>query len=351
MKIKSFSITFILTAGLFSSAFCKLQVSQVNHKNAVGLSVKGSSTVLALTIKREAGAIHFELEQQKPSKSDKSHSPTPTKKDSKISAPESKVLELAGEISSVKSEPKSLDDIETLKQKVLELERKHNDESISKSWFDGITFQIDIFSILISFILFLFFFFTLLKIIARQRERNQEENKQFLDGWAKQKQDELQTIYQTLVQLQNKIQQLESRLKEIQFSPSWVIVRSQNSSYEQNISSSPSIPHQQEVFYLSIPNSDGSFNRSSASQEYKEGASVYRFTQTSYNRATFQIDERESSIKLALSYYYKVIEPVCDAENAYNTNVRRIKTLSQGEAELQGEKWVVTRKTKIRYEY
>lgn len=107
-----------------------------------------------------------------------------------------------------------------------------------------------------------------------------------------------------------------------------------------------------ETFFLSTPNSDGSFNDSSVLPNYKEGASIYRFTKIANNRAKFQIDEREASVKLALTYPDKSIDPVCDAVNAFNPKAKRIITDEVGEAELINDKWVVNKsqKAKIRYE-
>ena len=107
-----------------------------------------------------------------------------------------------------------------------------------------------------------------------------------------------------------------------------------------------------QTFFLSTPNSDGSFNESSSSSTYKDGATIYRFTKIGNNRAKFQIDEKDASARLALQYPDKNIDPVCDAVNAFNPKATRIITVEQGEAELQNGKWVVDRnkKAKIKYE-
>lgn len=105
-----------------------------------------------------------------------------------------------------------------------------------------------------------------------------------------------------------------------------------------------------ESFYLSTPNSNGTFNDTSATTTFKEGASMYRFTKSALNKATFCIDEREASIKLALQYPDKSIDPVCEALNAYNPKATRIVTREPGTAELQGDKWVIQNKAKITYE-
>ncbi len=103
-------------------------------------------------------------------------------------------------------------------------------------------------------------------------------------------------------------------------------------------------------FYLSTPNSDGSFNNSSANPSYKEGASIYKFQNTKDNQAKFKIDEHEASVRLALAYPDKNIDPVCDASNAFDPKARKIYTVENGIAELIGDKWKVTTKARIRYE-
>lgn len=104
-------------------------------------------------------------------------------------------------------------------------------------------------------------------------------------------------------------------------------------------------------FYLSTPNSDGSFNNSSANSTYKEGASIYKFQNSQANRAKFKIDEHDASVKLALAYPDKNIDPVCDAQNAFDPRARRIFTVEPGIAELSSDnKWKVITKAKIRYE-
>ncbi|MEM4710660.1 MAG: AAA family ATPase [Candidatus Woesearchaeota archaeon] len=107
---------------------------------------------------------------------------------------------------------------------------------------------------------------------------------------------------------------------------------------------------EKEIFYLSTPNSDGSFNNSSASTKYKVGASIYRFTKISDNLAEFEIDQTESSIKLAIQYPDRNIDPACEAQNAYNPKAKTIVTISPGIAELVGDKWIVKEKAEILYE-
>jgi hypothetical protein len=112
----------------------------------------------------------------------------------------------------------------------------------------------------------------------------------------------------------------------------------------------PEPPKNPPVFFLSTPNSDGSFNNSSANSAFREGASIYKFQNTKDNRAQFKIDERDASVKLALNYPDKNIDPVCDALNAFDPRARKIFTEVPGIAELTGDKWRVITKARIRYE-
>ncbi len=112
----------------------------------------------------------------------------------------------------------------------------------------------------------------------------------------------------------------------------------------------PEIPKAPPIFFLSTPNSDGSFNNSSANVSFREGASIYRFQNAKENRAQFWVDERDASVKLALSYPDKNLDPVCDALNAFDPRARKIFTAEPGLAELTGDKWRVITKARIRYE-
>jgi hypothetical protein len=104
-----------------------------------------------------------------------------------------------------------------------------------------------------------------------------------------------------------------------------------------------------ETLYMSSPNSDGSFDENSASQTYREGATIYQFTKSNPNKAFFKIAEKDASIKLALQLRDKRIDPACEATNAFN-HAKGLKTIQQGEAELVNGKWVVKTKARIQYE-
>ena len=157
----------------------------------------------------------------------------------------------------------------------------------------------------------------------------------------------------------NEIRDIHNRIRDLELQLSRLNKEIGKTNQSTSISStSPSITEQEirqpepktETLFLSTPNSDGSFNESSASNTYKDGASIYRFIKTGSANAKFQIDEKETSIKLALQYPDKNIDPGCEAENAFNPRANRISTIKMGEADLQNGKWIINSKAIIRYE-
>jgi hypothetical protein len=158
---------------------------------------------------------------------------------------------------------------------------------------------------------------------------------------------ELQSVYKRITDLESEISSLKDKINTSDVFSSQTAQILQSSIQE--VKQSEVIT---QTFFLSTPNSDGSFNESSSSSTYKEGATIYRFTKIGSNRAKFQIDEKDASARLALQYPDKNIDPVCDAVNAFNPKATRITTVEQGEAVLQNGKWVVDRnkKAKIKYE-
>ena len=156
--------------------------------------------------------------------------------------------------------------------------------------------------------------------------------------------NEIKDIHDRIRDLESQISLLSNKLNDNNKS----LKENSGSNYNQ----SPTIIAETgtDFFYLSTPNADGSFNESSVSLNYKGGASIYKFKKLSNSKSSFQIDDKESSVRLALQFPDKNIDPVCDALNAFNPKATKIKTDQPGEAELQNGKWVVTKKSKIRYE-
>jgi len=167
-----------------------------------------------------------------------------------------------------------------------------------KAWFEGITFQIDIFSIFISLIIAILIIWIVLKRINNKESEISINVKNYVKERISQSILEKENQYLAtnsfeLLELSKRVRYLENEIK---------MITDKNNSVKNSIQSpyyqpEPDDFDKVETFYLSTPNADGSFNERSASAIYKEGASIYRFTRISINRAMFQLDEREASIK------------------------------------------------------
>jgi hypothetical protein len=109
-------------------------------------------------------------------------------------------------------------------------------------------------------------------------------------------------------------------------------------------------PETSKVFYLTNPNSDGTFNVTSANNKYDSTAHYYKFTELSNGEYEFEFVEDPTPIAMALKYWNKVIEPVCTSDNTY-TGAKGIKTIQKGSAILKGDVYSVTQPLEIEYTY
>jgi len=249
---------------------------------------------------------------------------------------------------------------QTIEERLKALEQRPEPEVEDKGWFDGFTFQIDVFSIILSVIIM----FLILKIVYGGSDGGSDVSES-IKGYVISKINEAQSKSVgnsgsgassfEVNKLKDEIEKLRGEVKELSYKieSSKIPLEIVQPRYEQQSWQDTKQPEvKTETFFLSTPNSDGSFNDSSVSPTYKEGASIYKFTKVGNNRAKFQIDEREASVKLALTYPDKSIDPVCDAVNAFNPKAKRITAVDVGEAELLNDKWIVNKsqKAKIRYE-
>jgi len=250
--------------------------------------------------------------------------------------------ELKAELKKIFDEQVKVSIIE-IKEKLKALEEKPPKVE-EKGWFNEFTFHIDVFSILIAVILAsiivcggLYFSKEIKKVSKEVSDKIND-----LQGKISKNPDGSSS------EINNLKKELEGQFKEEISSLRDEIVKKSSQAakpkYEQ-----PEV--KTEIFFLSTPNSDGSFNVSSVSLAYKEGTSIYKFTKVGNNRAEFRIDDKEASVEFALTYPDKNIDPVCEALNAVNSTAKQITTVEPGKAELVNDKWVVNKnhKAKIRY--
>ena len=117
----------------------------------------------------------------------------------------------------------------------------------------------------------------------------------------------------------------------------------------------PPPPVERAEYFLSTPNSDGTFNVSSMSDQFRPSASIYKFLVKQENgnsQADFMIADDYDAMRDALSSPGSYLDPVCESVNAYFPTAKRITNVRPGQAVRQGDKWVVKREHKalIRYE-
>ena len=242
----------------------------------------------------------------------------------------------------------------SLEDRVAELEKKSQDKE-GNNWFSGITSQIIVVSFLISLLFVILTFFLFSKLF----KNNETEISSEIKNYVKRKIDEINFNRNTsnnnfnsseLKDINDRIRDLKQQIKNLNDK-----LQSNNSS---GTNSKPQPTYQEvkhpevrtDTFFLSTPNADGSFNESSALSVPNDAATIYKFIKVSNNKAKFVINGKDTSVKLALQYPDKSIDPVCEAINAFNPKATKITTVEQGEAELQGNKWIVNKKAKIRYE-
>jgi hypothetical protein len=248
----------------------------------------------------------------------------------------------------------------------LELKDKEYFNS-DRSWFNGINSQMLIVSLFVSLILIALTIYFLNKYFYGENSKIPESFKKYIDSSFDCKIHDFKSSLKNLsisdiINIKNTINDFDLKLKDANIRIRDLEFQIENIKSLKNDSNPPSSLNVQsdfqekkqpelvkETFFLSSPNSNGSFDESSSSSFYKEGATIYRFTKLMNNKANFQIDEREASIKLALQYRDKRIDPVCETINAFN-QAKKIINIQNGEAELLNGRWIVNKKAKIKYE-
>ena len=107
----------------------------------------------------------------------------------------------------------------------------------------------------------------------------------------------------------------------------------------------------EKVLFFASPTSNGEFLAKNGQNEVKSGASIYIFY-VNGSEATFEFYNDPSTFQATINDPGNRIKPVCDANNAYNPDAKKITTKREerGKATLQNDKWKVTKKAKISYE-
>ena len=105
-----------------------------------------------------------------------------------------------------------------------------------------------------------------------------------------------------------------------------------------------------EVFYVSIPNKDGSFNESAFTKNINPTDSFYKLILKEPNRASFEFLNEDRAAKSAISSPELILFPVCKIKNAPDTNTKRLRTITPGIIVKRNDKWELDKPAEIEYE-
>ena len=105
-----------------------------------------------------------------------------------------------------------------------------------------------------------------------------------------------------------------------------------------------------DLFFMPVPNKDGSFAAENWTAKFEDTESVYRFEMINNYEAKFQFYNEKKTVKRAISGYDIYVKPVCKALNAFNTNATEIKTQVQGVVYRDGDTWKLKEKALVYYQ-
>ena len=107
-----------------------------------------------------------------------------------------------------------------------------------------------------------------------------------------------------------------------------------------------------ETFYMSRPKPEGSFSDKSKAYKFDPHKSVYEFKLIDRDPgiAKFTFLNNEKNILLAKSSSESFIEPACEIREEINENSTTVVTQEFGQANLEGENWVVVKKAVISFQ-
>lgn len=117
---------------------------------------------------------------------------------------------------------------------------------------------------------------------------------------------------------------------------------------------SPSItaasqPRPLKEFFMAIPNQDGSFHAQAYSETFKPTVSLYRFNEISEGKAEFEFYPDTGGLRDALNFSSAYLTPACEELNDIRPDTKEVITVEKGLASLSDNRWIILKKTKIRY--
>lgn len=139
------------------------------------------------------------------------------------------------------------------------------------------------------------------------------------------------TLLQTALQSSPENQQADSDMQEL---------------------SSQASEQTEDVFYMSTPNADGSFEPSSLKKAFTPTITLYKFrvSLTDPSHAEFEFQSDEYGLKDAIRYPQTYLDPVCNSVNTPGQHTRHIITIHKGMVRKDNERWYLIQKAHIKYE-
>ena len=229
-----------------------------------------------------------------------------------------------------------------------------NEQTAESGWFSGFSSQMIVISLLLSFIISLFFFLIILSQLKNQKKQlvsemekrkvpqnnNHVKNDKGTNDEYTKLQKQLEAVFnEKIVQLQSELKYLKNEIDELKN-------KLQTPKLEIKETKTTLEPKK---FYLSNPLGEGILDNDSKHTTMRAGESIFEAIEIGTNRAEFNVCNNNSSMNRALSNSVRYIKPVCEELNEQG-NAPRIHTVAPGVIELQGNKWIVITKAKIRYE-
>lgn len=105
-----------------------------------------------------------------------------------------------------------------------------------------------------------------------------------------------------------------------------------------------------DLFFMPVPNKDGSFDVENWTAKFEDTESVYRFEMINNYEAKFHFYNEKKTVRRAISGYDIYIKPVCKALNAFNTNATEIRTQVHGVVYRDGDTWKLKEKALVYYQ-
>ena len=109
---------------------------------------------------------------------------------------------------------------------------------------------------------------------------------------------------------------------------------------------------QSEISFFPAPNKEGYFKVNQGSRRFVSGQHIFRFEYSYMNQAEAQytVVNDTDSMKYAINYSDVILRNACEIENLMHPNPSKIINIKPGLVKWQDEKWVIYKKSIIRYD-